>query len=425
MTAFRYKALNDEGKLVKGVLEGDSDRQVRGTLRQRHLRPVEVAEATNVGGAGEGRRLRWFTKRLGAGDLALLTRQLATLVASALPLDECLQAVADQSRKPAIKSMMLQVRSKVAEGHTLAHALNQFPQAFGEMYRAMVNAGEEAGQLAPVLEQLAHYTETRQHTAQKLQMALIYPFVLIAVAVAVVSALMIFVVPELVGIFAHSKKALPPLTVGLIWVSDFMRAYALYCLILLVAAAMLSRRLLQHPGRRKRWHQLVLRVPGLRGVLVALDSARFASGRPLSATVAVAARLPEAPRRARRGGEELHEGARRARAAAALNELFSALSTRCAWSLGTVRAPLSRSSPGKSHKISVARGCRTRAFQLTTARQEGRERAKRWSRVRGYRVRERPPRRPILARRSAHIMVSLPCDAGLTDCCSSTVVRSR
>jgi general secretion pathway protein F len=202
---------------------------------------------------------------------------VATLVASALPLDECLQAVADQSRKPAIKSMMLQVRSKVAEGHTLAHALNQFPRAFGEMYRAMVNAGEEAGQLAPVLEQLAHYTETRQHTAQKLQMALIYPFVLIAVAVAVVSALMIFVVPELVGIFAHSKKALPPLTVGLIWVSDFMRAYALYCLILLVAAVMLSRRLLQHPGRRKRWHQFLLRVPGLRGVLVALDSARFAS----------------------------------------------------------------------------------------------------------------------------------------------------
>ena len=160
-----------------------------------------------MGGAGEGRRLRWFAKRLGAGDLALLTRQLATLVASALPLDECLQAVADQSRKPAIKSMMLQVRSKVAEGHTLAHALNQFPQAFGEMYRAMVNAGEEAGQLAPVLEQLAHYTETRQHTAQKLQMALIYPFVLIAVAVAVVSALMIFVVPELVGIFAHPKGA--------------------------------------------------------------------------------------------------------------------------------------------------------------------------------------------------------------------------
>ena len=228
MTAFRYKALNDQGRLVKGVLEGDSDRQVRGALRQRHLRPVEVAVATDAGRVGQGSSFRLISRRLGAADLALITRQLATLVASALPLDECLQAVADQSRKAAIKSMMLQVRSKVAEGHTLAHALNQFPHAFGEMYRAMVNAGEEAGQLAPVLDQLAHYTETRQHTAQKLQMALIYPFVLIAVAIAVVSALMIFVVPELVGIFAHTKKALPPLTVGLIWVSDFMRAYAVH-----------------------------------------------------------------------------------------------------------------------------------------------------------------------------------------------------
>lgn len=277
MTAFRYKALNAEGKLVKGVLEGDSDRQVRGTLRQRQLRPVEVAVASDTARGSDGGRFSLLSRRLGAADLALVTRQLATLVASALPLDECLQAVADQSRKSSIKSMMLQVRSKVAEGHTLAHALNQFPQAFGEMYRAMVNAGEEAGQLAPVLEQLAHYTETRQHTAQKLQMALIYPFVLIAVAVAVVSALMIFVVPELVGIFAHSKKSLPPLTVGLIWVSDFMRAYAIYCLLLIVALVWLGRRALRHPGRRKRWHQLLLRVPGLRGVLIALDSARFAS----------------------------------------------------------------------------------------------------------------------------------------------------
>ncbi|MDG2460069.1 MAG: type II secretion system inner membrane protein GspF [Luminiphilus sp.] len=277
MAAFHYKALNERGKLVKGVLEGDSDRQVRGTLRQRHLRPVEVVVAADSGRSEAGGRVRLFSRRLAAGDLALITRQLATLIASALPLDECLQAVAEQSRKPAIKSMMLQVRSKVAEGHTLAHALNQYPQAFGEMYRAMVTAGEEAGQLAPVLEQLAHYTETRQHTAQKLQMALIYPFVLMAVAVAVVSALMIFVVPELVGIFAHTKKALPPLTVALIWLSDFMRDYALLCLVILLGMVWLFRRLLREPTRRRGWHQALLNVPGLRSVLIALDSARFAS----------------------------------------------------------------------------------------------------------------------------------------------------
>ena len=111
MTAFHYKALNDQGKLVKGVLEGDSDRQVRGTLRQRHLRPVEVVVANDTARLNRPARLSILSRRLGAGDLALITRQMATLVASALPLDECLQAVADQSRKPVIKSMMLQVRS--------------------------------------------------------------------------------------------------------------------------------------------------------------------------------------------------------------------------------------------------------------------------------------------------------------------------
>lgn len=277
MAAFRYKALNGEGKLVKGVLEGDSDRQIRGVLRQRQLRPVEVEAANDALRTDRKLPLRVFSRRLAAGDLALITRQLATLVASALPLDECLSAVAEQSRKPTIASMMLEVRSKVAEGHTLAHALNQFPSAFGDMYRAMVNAGEEAGQLGPVLEQLAHYTETRQHTAQKLQMALIYPFVLIAVAVAVVAALMIFVVPELVGIFAHTKKVLPPLTVGLIWVSDFMRLYVLHCLLALAAAVWGVRHLLRAPGRRRRWHRALLRMPMLSGVLVTLDSARFAS----------------------------------------------------------------------------------------------------------------------------------------------------
>ena len=277
MAAFRFKALNGDGKLIKGILEGDSDRQIRGVLRQRQLRPIEVEAANDALQTGRKVPLRIFSRRLASGDLALITRQLATLVASSLPLDECLSAVAEQSRKSAITSMMLEVRSKVAEGHTLAHALNQFPTAFGEMYRAMVNAGEEAGQLGPVLEQLAHYTETRQHTAQKLQMALIYPFVLIAVAVSVVAALMIFVVPELVGIFAHTKKALPPLTVGLIWFSDFMRLYILHCVVVIAAAVWGIRRLLRPPATRKRWHRALLRIPGLSGVLIAMDSARFAS----------------------------------------------------------------------------------------------------------------------------------------------------
>jgi general secretion pathway protein F len=278
MTAYRYRALNTAGKLVRGVLEGDSERQVRSTLRGQSLRPVEVNLANKQLAANRSRwRLPLLQSRISAGDLALLTRQLATLVQSNLPLDEALQAAAQQSRSGRIKGMLLQVRSRVAEGHTLAYAMAEFPLVFNEMYRAMVNAGEHAGFLGPVLQQLADYTEQRQYTGQKLKMAMIYPFILVGVAVAVVVALMVFVVPELIGIFAHTRRELPLLTRGLIASSDFFRDYALWLLVGLVILAFVIRRLLRSPQRKKRWHGLLLRTPGLSRLLIALDTARFAS----------------------------------------------------------------------------------------------------------------------------------------------------
>ncbi len=277
MTAYRYRALNTAGKLVRGVLEGDSERQVRSQLRSRQLRPVDVSEASRQLAVRSGWRPALLQPRIGAGDLALLTRQLATLVESNLPLDEALQAVAQQSRSSRIKALMLQVRSRVAEGHTLAYAMGEFPQVFNEMYRAMVNAGEHAGFLGPVLAQLADYTEQRQYTGQKLQMAMIYPFILVGVAVAVVVALMVFVVPELVGIFSHSHRQLPLLTRALIATSDFFREFALYIVLLPVLLVIGLRRWLQHPGRRHRWHRALLAMPGLSRLLIALDTARFAS----------------------------------------------------------------------------------------------------------------------------------------------------
>ena len=207
MPAFRYKALNAEGKLVKGVLEGDSDRQVRAMLRERRLKPVAVESAGSASAkAGRDWRSVFTQTKVSTADLALLTRQLATLIQSNMPIDESLRATAEQSRKPRIKALMLQVRARVAEGHTLAHALGEYPAVFDDMYRAMVSAGEHAGFLAQVLMQLADYTEQRQYTQQKLMMALIYPFILLGVAVSVVVALMIYVVPELVGIFAHTNS---------------------------------------------------------------------------------------------------------------------------------------------------------------------------------------------------------------------------
>ena len=277
MTAYRYRALNPDGKLVRGVLEGDSERQIRSQLRVQSLRPVEVAVANRPEPTRSGLRNSLLRRGISAGDLAMLTRQLSTLIQSNLPLDEALQAAAEQSRNARIKGTLLQVRSRVAEGHTLAYAMGEFPQVFNEMYRAMVKAGEHAGFLGPVLEQLADYTEQRQYTGQKLKMAMIYPFILVGVAIAVVVALMFFFVPELVGIFAHSRRELPLLTRGLIASSDFFRDYGVWLVVGLVALALIARQLLRNRQRRRRWHSFLLRVPGISRLVIALDTARFAS----------------------------------------------------------------------------------------------------------------------------------------------------
>mgnify|MGYP001580870169 CR=1 FL=1 len=275
MTAYRYRALNSDGKLIKGVQEGDSERQVRAQLRLQQLRPVEVAQATQQ--VSSERLGRWFQARVSPSELALVTRQLATLVQSNLPLDECLQAVAEQTRKPRTKGLLLQVRSRVSEGHALAYAMGEFPQVFNEMYCAMVRAGEAAGFLGAVLEQLADYSEQRQYTQQKLKMAMIYPFILLGVAVTVVVALMVFVVPELVGIFAHTQAELPVLTRILIVSSDFIRGWGYSLLLGIVLFLLGVRQLLRNEGRRRGWHEFLLRIPGVSGILTAVDTARFAS----------------------------------------------------------------------------------------------------------------------------------------------------
>lgn len=276
MSAFRYRALNPDGKLVRGVLEADSERQVRAQLRGQQLRPVEVHAAGSKDGSAELRK-RLFPTRINGGELALLTRQLSTLVLSNLPLADCLQAAAEQTRRSRTKAMLLQVRSRINEGHTLAYALGEYPQVFNDMYRAMVAAGEHAGYLGQVLERLADYAEQRQYTSQKLRMAMIYPFILVGVAVAVIVLLMVFVVPELVGIFAQSQRELPLLTRSLIATSDFIREYLLWMIAALVLAVLAFRHYLRAPARREHWHRLLLKIPGLSRVLIAMDTARFAS----------------------------------------------------------------------------------------------------------------------------------------------------
>ena len=278
MGAYSYRALTNSGSVTKGVMEGDSERQIRNQLRAQSLRPLEVKAAkASPGGSGERRWQRSGHGRLKAPELALFTRQLATLVESGLPLTDALRACARQSTKTKPQELILQTRSRVQEGHSLAYALGEHSRSFDELYRATVEAGENAGYLGPVLTRLAEYCEAGQSTLQKLRGAMAYPLVLLVVSIAVVAVLMAYVVPEMVGMFARRGQELPLLTTLLIDVSDFFVNYGLYLLLAAALLVIVGKWWLRSPANLKRWHRLLLKVPVIGHWQRALDCSRFAA----------------------------------------------------------------------------------------------------------------------------------------------------
>lgn len=293
MAAFAYKAVTDQGRNKNGVLEGDNPRQVRQQLREKGLIPLEVeqvAERSNTKSTG----FSLFKPRVSASDLALLTRQLATLVESALPIEEALLAVAEQCEKPRQKNMMMAIRSKVVEGHGLADALSEFPSVFDELYRAMVAAGEKSGHLDTVLNRLADYTERRQQTRSQIIQAMIYPSLMMFFALGIVLLLLTVVVPKIVGQFDHMGQDLPTITQVLISVSEWLQSYGLLLLGVLAILALVVQRVLQQKAMRLHYHKVLLSVPLLGKVSRGLNTARFA--RTLSILTASAVPLLEAMR---------------------------------------------------------------------------------------------------------------------------------
>lgn len=273
MGAYQYVAVDPNGKEHKGILEGDTARHVRQILRERALLPVEVAE---VESRERGRRQRFTLRRgLSTLDLALLTRQLATLLRAGLPLEEALLAVSEQTEKARLKSIVLGVRAKVLEGHTLASGLEDFPQAFPTVYRATVSAGEQAGRLDAVLERLADYTESRHGLRQKLSHAMVYPTVLTGLALTIIVLMLVYVVPKVVGVFETTGQELPILTRALIAVSEFLQTWWLGLLALVVLAVVAVRRILSVEGPRRRLHNWLLRAPLVGRVVTGLNTARF------------------------------------------------------------------------------------------------------------------------------------------------------
>jgi len=273
MGAFEFVALDKAGKESKGLLEGDTPKHVRQILRERNLLPVQVTEVSQK----EAKRQSTFSLRRGISpaELSLVTRQLASLTQSGLPLEEALLAVSQQNDQPRTKSILLGVRSKVMEGHTMADGLAEFPQAFPELYRATIAAGEQSGHLDIVLERLADYTESRQELRQRITNAMIYPITLVVMAIAIISFMLATVVPKIVGVFENTAAELPGLTRGMIATSDFLRNNWLLLIIAIAAFGYGVWWLLQKDGPRRSYHRFLLRTPITGRLTRGINTARF------------------------------------------------------------------------------------------------------------------------------------------------------
>lgn len=275
MAAFEYKALDAKGRQKKGVIEADSSRQVRQQLREKGLTPLSVE--TTVEKEGRTKSFSSQGKSLSVKDLALITRQIATLIQAGIPIEEALSAVADQNDKPRIRGIMLAIRAKVLEGYTLADSMAEFPNAFPKLYRSTVAAGEHAGHMDLVLNRLADYTEARQQARQKIQLAAIYPVILSVVAISIVVFLLTYVVPDIIEVFINNGQELPALTQSLLVVSDFLSNWGLYILIALIMGFAVFQYFLKKDAFRFSVHKKILSTPFISKLSKGMNTARFAS----------------------------------------------------------------------------------------------------------------------------------------------------
>jgi general secretion pathway protein F len=275
--AFRYEAVDTSGVTKKGVVNADSVRAARADLRARDLAPLMVeAIATQIDESGHT-KTRGFGDRLSTVELALFTRQLASLLEASLPLEQAFSALLEQAERPFVRDLIASIRSEVMAGSSLSDALSQHPRDFAEIYRALVASGEQIGQLARVLSRLADYIERRNALVQKVKLAFTYPAIVTVVAFAIVIFLLTYVVPQIVSVFANTKQKLPFLTVVMLAISDFVRTYGWIVAIIVVVLFISWRTALKNPAIKRRWHTWLLTAPLYGKFERSLNTSRFAS----------------------------------------------------------------------------------------------------------------------------------------------------
>ena len=285
MPGFKYQAYSVEGKLHKGVLEADSARQARASLREQGLTPyrVEVIAANDPAAGARFRRVS-----LSSTEVAHLTRGLASLLEAGLTVEQAFNALIEQAENERSRQVLAALRGEVIAGNTVAKALASFPDIFSELYRTLIAAGEASGQLPRVLSKLADYLEDRQALRAKLSLALLYPSIVMGVALVVIAALLVYVLPQVVQVFQHAHQQLPILTRGLIGLSAFLQVTWGAWIAVIVVAVIVVRIALKRPVSRSAIHRFLWRAPLIGRVLRHVDAARLAA----TLSILVGSRVP-------------------------------------------------------------------------------------------------------------------------------------
>lgn len=275
MDAFEYKCLDNDGKNKTGIVQAETAKQVRQILRGQNLIPLEIKKADDNAMAGDNKAEKKFHTRLRTGELPIIIRQLSTLMKAGLPVDEALSTITEQSENKHSKKILMTLRAKLLEGHSLAFGMSLFPKAFDELITTSVEAGEQSGYLDEVLLRLAEYLEQRQDMNKQSWMALLYPIILIVTSIAVVSGLMVYIVPKVIQVFENNNAELPLITQALVSLSDWVRHYGLAMLVILFIVIVLFIVALQSKEFKFKWHKFLLKLPILGSFIRVAQSAKF------------------------------------------------------------------------------------------------------------------------------------------------------
>lgn len=272
MAAFDYVAINQKGKKEKGVIAADSLENARRELRNRKLAPVKVSEV------GKKHKLfKILDRKISLKNLVIFTRQLSVLTSGGVSLDQALRVIGEQSSNAQVKEQSLTIASRIEEGFTLTEALKEFPQSFDRLYVSLVSAGERAGDMSSILDKAASYLERKSRIQQDITGALVYPAVLISVALIIVLLMLIFVVPSVVSQFANLNQELPMLTRWLIGLSDFVSGPAIWVILVISIGIFSSFKLSNTRNIFSLIDKLLIHIPVIKDFLINANLARFTS----------------------------------------------------------------------------------------------------------------------------------------------------